>query len=202
MRANGPVSSSKDKTVSLRTERVKRAGTKTPEQSHRGFPATRSRRNRRADWSRRLVRETSLSVDDLIWPIFLIEGQKKRDAIESMPGVERLSIDLAVAAAREAVSLGLPAIALFPYTDPSLRDEQASEALNPPISFAGPCARSRRRCLRSASSAMSRSTPIRPTAMTGSSSRARSTTTAPWRCWWPRRSSRPKRAATFSRPRT
>jgi porphobilinogen synthase len=130
MRANGPVSSSKDKTVSLRTERVKRAGTKTPEQSHRGFPATRSRRNRRTDWSRRLVRETSLSVDDLIWPIFLIEGQKKRDAIESMPGVERVSIDLAVAAAREAVSLGLPAIALFPYTDPSLRDEQASEALN------------------------------------------------------------------------
>jgi porphobilinogen synthase len=131
MRANGPVSSSKDKTISLHTERVKRAGTKTPEQSHRGFPATRPRRNRRTDWSRRLVRETSLSVDDLIWPIFLIEGQKKREAIESMPGVERLSIDLAVAAAREAASLGLPAIALFPYTDPSLRDEQASEALNP-----------------------------------------------------------------------
>jgi len=131
MRANGPMSSSKDKTVSLRTERVKRAGTKTPERSQRGFPATRPRRNRRADWSRRLVRETSLSVDDLIWPIFLIEGQKKREAIPSMPGVERLSIDLAVAAARKAASLGLPAIALFPYTDPSLRDEQASEALNP-----------------------------------------------------------------------
>ena len=125
------MSSSKDKTIFLHTERVKRAGTKTPEQSHRGFPVTRPRRNRRTDWSRRLVRETSLSVDDLIWPIFLIEGQKKCEAIESMPGVERLSIDLAVAAAREAASLGLPAIALFPYTDLSLRDEQASEALNP-----------------------------------------------------------------------
>ena len=112
------MSSSKDKTISLHTERVKRAGAKTPEQSHRGFPATRPRRNRRTDWSRRLVRETSLSVDDLIWPIFLAEEGKGQG-------------DLAVAAAREAASLGLPAIALFPYTDPSLRDEQASEALNP-----------------------------------------------------------------------
>ena len=96
-----------------------------------GFPATRARRNRRSPWSRRLVRETSLSVDDLIWPIFLIEGAGMRAPIASMPGVERLSIDLAVEAALEAAALGLPAIALFPYTDVSLRDEEASEALNP-----------------------------------------------------------------------
>lgn len=89
------------------------------------------RRNRRAAWSRRLVREKSLTTDDLIWPIFLIEGTRARTPVEAMPGVERLSIDLAVKAAEEAATLGLPAIALFPYTDPSLRDEEASEALNP-----------------------------------------------------------------------
>jgi porphobilinogen synthase len=89
------------------------------------------RRNRRADWSRRLVRETSLTSSDLIWPIFLIEGTRARTPVASMPGVERLSVDLAVRAAEEAASLGLPAIALFPNTDPSLRDEAASEAVNP-----------------------------------------------------------------------
>jgi porphobilinogen synthase len=125
------VASPKDKTVSLRTERVKRAGGKTPPASRSGFPATRLRRNRRADWSRRLVRETTLTTDDLIWPIFLVEGERVRSAIAAMPGVERLSIDLAVKAAEQAASLGLPAIALFPNTAPALRDEQASEALNP-----------------------------------------------------------------------
>jgi porphobilinogen synthase len=120
----------KDKTVSLRTERAKRAGAKTPEQPAPGFPATRLRRNRRSDWSRRLVRETTLTVDDLIWPIFFIEGANARTPIESMPGVERLSIDLAVGAAGEAAALGIPAIALFPYTDASLRDAEASEALD------------------------------------------------------------------------
>jgi porphobilinogen synthase len=129
--AQSAVSSPKDKTVSLRTERVKRAGGKTPPVSRSGFPATRLRRNRRADWSRRLVRETTLTTDDLIWPIFLIEGEAKRSAIAAMPGVERLSIDLAVKAAEEATSLGLPAIALFPNTNPALRDDAASEALNP-----------------------------------------------------------------------
>jgi porphobilinogen synthase len=122
------VASSKDKAVSFRTERAKRAA-QAP--AGPGFPATRMRRNRRADWSRRLVRETSLATDDLIWPIFLIEGMRARSPIASMPGVERLSIDLAVKAAEEAAALGLPAIALFPDTDPSLRDEEASEALNP-----------------------------------------------------------------------
>jgi porphobilinogen synthase len=135
--ASGPqlerkdVSSSKDKTVSLRKERLKRVSAKAPEQPRPGFPATRPRRNRRADWSRRLTRETRLSVDDLIWPIFVIEGEKAREPVASMPGVERLSIDLAVEAAREAAALGLPALALFPHTDVSLRDADGSEACNP-----------------------------------------------------------------------
>jgi porphobilinogen synthase len=106
----------------------------------RGVPAAaaqkldltvRPRRNRKADWARRLVRETSLSVDDLIWPVFLCEGENVREPVASMPGVERFSIDQAVRAATEAAALGIPALALFPFTDPGLRDEQASEALNP-----------------------------------------------------------------------
>jgi porphobilinogen synthase len=125
------MSSSKPKAVSLRTERAKRAGTKTQAPVQSGFPATRLRRNRRADWSRRLVRETSLTTDDLIWPIFVIEGTRVRTPVAAMPGVDRLSIDLAVKAAEQAAALGLPAIALFPNIDPSLRDAEASEALNP-----------------------------------------------------------------------
>jgi porphobilinogen synthase len=123
--------SAKDKTVSLRTERVKRAGMKPADATGPGYPATRMRRNRRANWSRRLTRETALTVDDLIWPIFVIEGTRERTAVAAMPGVERLSIDLAVKAAEEAAALGLPALALFPNTDPDLRDEEASQAFNP-----------------------------------------------------------------------
>jgi porphobilinogen synthase len=93
--------------------------------------ALRLRRNRKADWARRLIRETTLTVDDLIWPVFLCEGENAREPVASMPGVERLSIDEAVRAAAEAAALGIPALALFPFTDPSLRNEQASEALNP-----------------------------------------------------------------------
>jgi porphobilinogen synthase len=93
--------------------------------------ATRLRRNRKADWARRLVRETTLTAADLIWPVFLCEGENARQSIASMPGVERLSIDLSVRAAVEAAGLGIPALALFPFTDPNLRNEQASEALNP-----------------------------------------------------------------------
>ena len=83
------------------------------------FPATRMRRNRRYDWSRRLVSENRLTVDDLIWPVFIHEGQNLREAVPSMPGVDRLSIDLLVDAVGEAVELGIPAVALFPATDPS-----------------------------------------------------------------------------------
>ena len=91
----------------------------------------RMRRNRRTDWSRRLVRENTLSVDDLIWPIFLVDGEGVTQAVPSMPGVERLSIDRAVAAAAHAAALGIPAIALFPYTEPDLRDPTGSESINP-----------------------------------------------------------------------
>ncbi|HWJ75988.1 MAG TPA: porphobilinogen synthase [Kaistia sp.] len=91
----------------------------------------RMRRNRRADWSRRLVRETVLTVDDLIWPIFLVDGDHVRQAVPSMPGVERLSVDQAVIEAEKAAALGIPAIALFPFTEPSLRDPTGSESLNP-----------------------------------------------------------------------
>ncbi|WP_291180569.1 porphobilinogen synthase [Hyphomicrobium sp.] len=91
----------------------------------------RMRRNRRADWSRRLVSEHTLSADDLIWPLFVIEGERRHEPVASMPGVERLSVDLIVEAAREAEGLGIPAIALFPNTDPKLRTDDAREAVNP-----------------------------------------------------------------------
>ena len=90
----------------------------------------RLRRNRRTDWSRRLVRETTLGIDDLIWPIFLIDGDNRREAIKSMPGVERLTIDQAVRDAEKAASFGIPVLSLFPYIDPALRDTAGSEALN------------------------------------------------------------------------
>jgi porphobilinogen synthase len=93
--------------------------------------AQRPRRNRKADWSRRLVREHELSVNDLIWPLFLIEGTARREPVGSMPGVERISVDEAVREAERAAKLRIPALAIFPNTDPSLRDEAASEAVNP-----------------------------------------------------------------------
>lgn len=94
------------------------------------FPAIRLRRNRRTKWSRRLVAENVLTVDDLIWPIFVVEGQNVKQPVESMPGVDRLSVDLTVEAARDAVALGIPVIALFPYTDPKLRTDDGREAFN------------------------------------------------------------------------
>jgi len=95
------------------------------------YPQLRMRRLRRHDWTRRLVAENTLSAADLIWPLFVIEGEKKREAISSMPGVERLSIDMAVASAKEAAALGIPVIALFPNTDPRLKSEDGHEAVNP-----------------------------------------------------------------------
>ncbi len=89
----------------------------------------RPRRNRKTDWARRLVREHGVTVDDLIWPIFLIEGQDRREAVKAMPGVDRLSVDVAVREAARAAGLGIPVIALFPYTEPELRDARGSEAL-------------------------------------------------------------------------
>ena len=94
------------------------------------FPTTRLRRTRRTDWSRRLVREARLSVDDLIWPLFVTDAEMP-EPIPSMPGVSRLPVDEAVAAARRAAELGIPLLALFPHTAPEKRDAQGSEAANP-----------------------------------------------------------------------
>ena len=94
------------------------------------FPATRMRRVRKFDWSRRMVRENSLSPSDLIWPIFVIEGQQEREPVSSMPGVERLSIDLLADAAQDAASLGIPAIAIFPVTPADKKTPDAEEAVN------------------------------------------------------------------------
>jgi porphobilinogen synthase len=95
------------------------------------FPGTRMRRNRRSDWVRRLNRESKLTPDDLIWPIFVQEGQGLRTAVPSMPGIERLSIDLVVKAVGEAKALGIPAVALFPVTPPELKTANGKEATNP-----------------------------------------------------------------------
>lgn len=90
----------------------------------------RMRRNRKSDWARRLVRENSLGIDDLIWPIFLTEGNGESTPVASMPGVARHSVEQAVRQAEYAAKLGIPAIALFPNTDPDKRDADGSEALN------------------------------------------------------------------------
>lgn len=99
---------------------------------HRGaFPNTRMRRMRSDDFSRRLMSENDLSVNDLIYPMFVIEGANSKEAISSMPGVERFSIDLLVKEAKELVQLGIPAIALFPVTPQEAKSEFAEEAYNP-----------------------------------------------------------------------
>lgn len=95
------------------------------------FPAGRPRRNRKSDWARRMVRENAVTAADLIWPIFVIEGTGKREAIGSMPGVERLSIDLAVRAVEDAAKFGIPVVALFPNVDRSLRTPDGAYALRP-----------------------------------------------------------------------
>ncbi len=99
--------------------------------ANRVFPATRLRRNRRDDFSRRLVRENQLSVDDLIFPVFVLDGSNRREAVPSMPGVERLSIDLLLKEAEQWVELGIPALALFPVTPPESKSLDASAAWDP-----------------------------------------------------------------------
>jgi porphobilinogen synthase len=96
-----------------------------------GFPRTRMRRNRQHDWSRRLISENQLSVDDLIWPVFVVDGDNQSQDVPSMPEVQRLSIDLLVDAVGEAKDLGVPAVALFPFTDPALKNAEGTEATNP-----------------------------------------------------------------------
>jgi len=95
------------------------------------FPATRMRRLRKHAFTRRLARESSLSVDDLIFPVFVVDGENRRESIASMPGIERLSIDLLVAEAEEWVKLGIPAVALFPVTAANDKTEDGREAWNP-----------------------------------------------------------------------
>ena len=99
--------------------------------ANRLFPATRLRRNRRDDFSRRLVRENRLSVDDLILPVFVLDGENRREAVPSMPGVERLSIDLLLKEAEHWVALGIPALALFPVTPLEKKSLDGAEAWNP-----------------------------------------------------------------------
>jgi porphobilinogen synthase len=92
--------------------------------------AHRPRRNRKADWTRRLVAENVLTANDLIWPLFLVEGATRRTPVAAMPGIDRVSVDEAVREAERAVALEIPAVAFFPYTDSALKDEHGSEAFN------------------------------------------------------------------------
>ncbi len=102
----------------------------TPSRTHGQYPRTRMRRNRRDDWNRRLVSENALSVNDLIWPLF-VHDHDRAMAVDAMPGVFRLGIKGAVDAAKQADDLGIPVIAVFPAVEPSLKDGEGSEASNP-----------------------------------------------------------------------
>ena len=95
------------------------------------YPTTRMRRNRRDAWTRRLTAENTLTVSDLIWPVFLAEGSNTLTDIASMPGQQRATLDLLARHVEKAVRLGIPAIALFPATPPELKDEEGTEAANP-----------------------------------------------------------------------
>lgn len=165
------------------------------------FPATRLRRNRRDEFSRRLVRENVLTVDDLILPVFVLDGENRREAVPSMPGVERLSIDLLLEEAEELVALGIPALALFPVTPLEKKSLDAAEAWNPD----GIAQRATRaRCvLASRSWASSPTSPsIRSplTARTASSTTmATYRTTSPSMRWSSRRSPMPRPVLRWSR---
>lgn len=95
------------------------------------YPAYRPRRMRRDDWSRRLIQENRLTVDDLIYPVFLLPGTNKTETVASMPGIERMSLDRLFKVAEECVQLGIPVMALFPVIEPSLKTIDGSEAFNP-----------------------------------------------------------------------
>jgi len=97
----------------------------------RSFPTTRLRRNRRSEFSRRLTQETLLTRNDLIYPMFIIDGHAQRQGVESMPGIDRLSIDVLVRECERVVELGIPAIALFPNVEASLKSADGAEAWNP-----------------------------------------------------------------------
>ena len=102
-----------------------------PRVSLSAYPRLRMRRNRRADWTRRLVAEVRLSIDDLIWPVFVHDGKEDSVAIPSLPGVSRLSIERLVADAGKAAALGIPLIAIFPFVEPNKKSNEGKEAENP-----------------------------------------------------------------------
>jgi len=104
---------------------------KSPTNSLLHFPAHRPRRMRRDDWSRRLMQENHLSAGDLIYPVFLLEGKGQSQAVASMPGLSRVSLDLLLPVAQECVDLGIPVLALFPVIDASLKTPDGKEAFNP-----------------------------------------------------------------------
>ena len=104
---------------------------KSPANSLLNFPGYRPRRMRRDDWSRRLMQENSVSANDLIYPVFLLEGTGKSEAVVSMPGVNRVSLDLLFPVAQECVHLGIPVLALFPVIDAALKTPDGKEAFNP-----------------------------------------------------------------------
>ena len=104
---------------------------KSPANSLLNFPGHRPRRMRRDDWSRRLMQENQVSASDLIYPVFLLEGQGKSEAVVSMPGVNRVSLDLLFPVAQECVDLGIPVLALFPVIDSALKTPDGKEAFNP-----------------------------------------------------------------------
>ena len=104
---------------------------KSPANSLLHFPAHRPRRMRRDDWSRRLMQENSVSPSDLIYPVFLLEGSNQSQAVASMPGVNRVSLDLLFLVAQECVTLGIPVLALFPVIDSALKTPDGKEAFNP-----------------------------------------------------------------------
>ena len=104
---------------------------KSPTSSLIHFPEHRPRRMRRDDWSRRLMQENHLSASDLIYPVFLLEGKGQSQAVASMPGINRVSLDLLLPVAQECVDLGIPVLALFPVIDASLKTPNGKEAFNP-----------------------------------------------------------------------
>lgn len=120
------MTTSRQRPIARQTEQAAKAETASAPGM---YPLVRMRRNRKSPWSRRLVQENVLTTNDLIWPIFLIDGGRRRVPVDHMPGVDRVNIEEAVAEAEKAAALGIPAIAPFPYVEKGLRDPTGSEAL-------------------------------------------------------------------------
>ena len=135
------------------------------------YPARRMRRMRRDEFSRRLVREHRLTADDLIYPVFVLDGAKREEPVASLPGISRKSVDLLLRDAERCVELSIPALALFPVVASERKTPDGAEAWNPDGLVPRAVRALKERFPTSASSPMSRSTPTRATARTGSSTR-------------------------------